>query len=185
MKLGYARIIDHESLEKQVNALVEYGCDKIFTDTLSEKTGKKDGLSALLDYARQGDIVVVSKLGRLARSIQELGQITKELKERDIGFITINQFIDTETPNNYTFFDMIEIIAEFERELIIERVKSGIQTAREKGIKLGRKSANVDQKEIAYEMYCSSDYTMKEIVEATGISRATIYRYIELKKASE
>jgi DNA invertase Pin-like site-specific DNA recombinase len=184
MKLGYARIsIDHESLEHQVNTLNEYGCDKIFKDDRTDKSGA--GFGSLLEYARNGDIVVVTKLDRLARSIQELSQIIKEFRERGIDFITINQNINTESTNTHSFFDMVDIIAEFEKELIIERVKSGIQTARDKGVKLGRKSANHSQKEIAYEMYKKNEYTMKEIVEATGLSRATIYRFIEQKKAVE
>jgi DNA invertase Pin-like site-specific DNA recombinase len=183
-KLGYARAsTDKQSLDKQISFLAEMGCLKIFTD--KKNNTEREGLKAMLEYAREGDIVIVYKLDRLAKSIQDLHRITNELKEREIDLISITQNIDTSAEKNGMVFHMIEVCAEFERELIVERIKAGIENAREKGVKLGRKEANRLHKEKAYEMYRSGEYTMNEITKATGIARATIYRYIEQKKSSE
>ncbi|RFU61274.1 recombinase family protein [Peribacillus glennii] len=183
-KLGYARASSGKhTLEKQISFLDEFGCYKIFTDNKSNT--EREGLNAMLEYAREGDIVIVFKLDRLAKSIQDLHRITSELKEREIDLISLTQNIDTSGEKGGMVFHMIEVCAEFERELIVERIKTGIENAREKGVKLGRKEANRLLKEKAYELYYSGEYTMREIVQETGLARATIYRYIEQKKSSE
>jgi DNA invertase Pin-like site-specific DNA recombinase len=119
----------------------------------------------------------------LARSIQDLQHTTDDLKARGIDIVSLTQDIDTSSEERDTVFSWIDIFAEFERELHSERIKLGIENARAKGVKLGRAEANVSMKERAYEMYCSEEHTMREIIEATGLSRATIYRYLEKKKA--
>lgn len=183
-KLGYARAsTGKQTLDKQISVLAEFGCHKIFNDKKSNT--EREGLKAMLEYAREGDIVIVYKLDRLAKSIQDLHRITNELKEREIDLISLTQNIDTSAEWGDMVFHMIGICAEFERELIVERIKAGIDNAREKGVKLGRKEADRLLKEKAYELYRSGEYTMKEITQATGLARATIYRYIEQKKSSE
>ncbi|WP_261133738.1 recombinase family protein [Bacillus sp. Marseille-Q3570] len=185
-KLGYARVAArNDALDEQVEVLEEYGCDKLFSDDRTTNNIERSGLKAMLDYAREGDIVVVMKLDRLARSIQDLQSITDELKERGIDLISLTQNIDTASENGESVFNWIDIFADFEREVHSERIRSGIDNAREKGVKLGRSEMNIDLKEKAYEMYCTGDYTMRDIVIETGLSRATVYRYIEKKKASE
>jgi DNA invertase Pin-like site-specific DNA recombinase len=185
-KLGYARIAaESDGLEEQMTALMEYGCDKIFKDDKTTKNTHEDGFKAMLEYARDGDVIVVLKLDRLARSIQDLQHTTDELKARGVDFVTLSQNIDTRTRDGEVVFSWIDLFAEFERELHSERVKLGIENARDKGVKLGRSEANHSLKEKAYEMYCSEEHTMREITEETGLSRATIYRYIEKKKAEK
>ncbi|MGM7701288.1 recombinase family protein [Pseudalkalibacillus sp. Hm43] len=185
-KLGYARVAaGSDALEEQVDALKEFGCKKIFTDDKTTKNTYKDGLNAMLEYAREGDIVVVLKLDRLARSIQELQQIIDDLKVREIDIVSITQNINTTTDHGNDIYSWIDIFADFERELHSERIKLGIENAREKGVKLGRNEASRSMKEKAFEMYQSEEHTMREIVEETGLSRATIYRYIERKKGTE
>ncbi|MCF6137227.1 recombinase family protein [Pseudalkalibacillus berkeleyi] len=185
-KLGYARVATgNDALEEQVTVLKDYGCDKIFTDDRSSKMNQREGLKALLNYAREGDVVIVIKLDRFARSIQDLQQTTEELRERGIHFISLTQNIDTSKDSDDAVFNWIEIFSEFERELHSERIKLGIENAREKGIKLGRTEADLQMKEKAFEMYHTEEFTMKEIVQETGLSRATIYRYIEKRKGSK
>lgn len=185
-KLGYARVATgDDALEEQVTVLKDYGCDKIFTDDRSSKMNQREGLKALLDYAREGDVVIVIKLDRFARSIQDLQQTTEELRERGIHFISLTQNIDTSKDPDDAVFNWIEIFSEFERELHSERIKLGIENAREKGIKLGRTEADLQMKEKAFDMYCTEEFTMKEIVQETGLSRATIYRFIEKRKGSK
>lgn len=182
-KLGYARAsTGKQTLDKQISFLAEFGCYKIFTDN---KNTEREGLKAMLEYAREGDIVIVYKLDRLAKSIQDLHRITNELKQREIDLISLTQNIDTSAERDGMVFHMIEVCAEFEKELIVERIKTGIENAREKGIKLGRKEANSLLKEKAFELYRSGEYTMKDITQETGLARATIYRYIKKKKSSE
>lgn len=182
MMLGYARGTTKYSLKDQLEKLEPLGCKKVFSD---EDILGQDGLEAMLDYAREGDIVIVIALHQLARSIQDLAKVSNELNQRGIDLISLKEDIDTTRPEGNVVFKIIGAVGDFERELITERVRTGIQTARKNGVKLGRKSANKDQKEKAFEMYAAGVYTMKEITEATALSRATIYRYIEQKKAGE
>ena len=185
-KLGYVRMPPgSQALEKQIQFLEQYGCDKIYTDSQSGKNAEREGLKAMFEYARGGDVVIVHNLSRLATSIQDLRQIINELKKRDIDVISVTEDIDTSAESGEMFFRMVDMFAEFERELTSERIRTGIHNAKEKGVQLGRKEANKDMKEKAYEMYVSNMHTMKEIVEATGLSRATIYRYINQNKSPD
>jgi DNA invertase Pin-like site-specific DNA recombinase len=142
MLIGYARVsTPSQSLDLQIDALVQAGCDKkrIFTDIASGSKTARPGLDKALDYAREGDILVVWKLDRLGRSLGHLIEVVRGLSDRGIGFKSIQESLDTTTSGGRLIFHVFGAIAEFERDLIRERTNAGLEAARARGKKGGRK----------------------------------------------
>ncbi|SFD66707.1 Site-specific DNA recombinase [Bacillus sp. OV194] len=184
MKIGYARVSTlDQNLDMQVDALKEAGCDKIYTEKLSGKRDDRSELTRCLDNLREGDTLVVYKLDRLGRSTFKLLELTAGFEKDDIDFVSIIDGIDTTTPVGKFFFRTMASIAELERDIIVERTQAGLKAARARGRIGGRPS--IPQKEIerALKLYETKEYTVPEIVEMTGVSKATLYR--SLKKVAE
>lgn len=187
MKVGYARVStgeQHESL--QVDALEKAGCEKWFVEKASGAKIERKVLKEVLGYLRPGDVFVVWKLDRAGRSLQHLITILNDLKARDIGFVSLTEHIDTTTPGGRLIFHVMGALAEFERDLIRERTHAGLVSARARGRFGGRKRVISNGKEKQIQMLMSnSDMTLSEIVEATGVSRSTLYRYRKTPKKEE
>jgi DNA invertase Pin-like site-specific DNA recombinase len=186
MLIGYARIsTPSQSLNLQIDALVQAGCDKkrIFADIASGSKTARPGLDKALDYAREGDIIVVWKLDRLGRSLGHLIEVVRGLSERGIGFKSIQESLDTTTSGGRLIFHVFGAIAEFERDLIRERTNAGLEAARTRGKKGGRKRVLTD-KQISIGKSLAADTTrsVEDICEALNISPATYYRYIHQQK---
>ncbi|MFP7416044.1 recombinase family protein [Priestia filamentosa] len=181
MIIGYARVstID-QSLNLQIDALTEYGCEEIFQEKVSGAKDEREKLMNALRMLRSGDKFVVYKLDRLARSTKRLIEIADMLRENEVEFISIQDKIDTGTAAGKAMFGMLSVLAEFERDIICERTMAGLKAARARGRKGGR--PRVDEKKLrqAIALYHSKRMSVREIQEATGISRATLYR--EIKK---
>lgn len=180
MIIGYARVstVD-QSLNIQIDALTEYGCNEIFQEKVSGAKDERENLINALRMLRCGDKFVVYKLDRLARSTKRLIEIADMLRENEIEFISIQDKIDTGTAAGKAMFGMLSVLAEFERDIIRERTMAGLKAARARGRKGGR--PKVDEKKLrqAVALYHSRRISVKEIQEATGISRATLYRTIK------
>ncbi|RAS91809.1 resolvase [Priestia endophytica] len=179
MIIGYARVstVD-QSLNLQIDALTGYGCDEIFQEKISGAKDDREELMNALRILRSGDKFVVYKLDRLARSTKRLIEIADMLRENDVKFVSIQDKVDTGTAAGKAMFGMLSVLAEFERDIIRERTMAGLKAARAR--KGGR--PRVDRKKLnqAIALYYSKRMSMREIQEATSISRATLYR--EIKK---
>lgn len=139
MKIGYARVSTaDQNLDLQISALEKAGCTTIFKEKRSAIKERPE-LDKMMSYLREGDIVVVWKLDRLARSLQHLLSIIEILKNRKIGFISLSDNISTETHLGEFFLQISGAFSQLERNLIIERTKAGLQAAKERGVTLGRK----------------------------------------------
>jgi DNA invertase Pin-like site-specific DNA recombinase len=183
MKLGYARVSTHEqSLDLQLDALEKAGCEKIYQEKISGMKDDRPQLQELLEYAREGDVLVVYKLDRLGRSTKRLIELAEELEKRGIELVSVKDNIDTTTVVGKAMFRMLAVLAEMERDLIAERTKAGLESARARGRKGGRPKKDKKQVDKALKLYASQQYTVKEIEEMTGVSKATLYR--NLKKFS-
>ncbi len=178
--LGYARVstIGQEPA-LQLDALEAAGCYRVFTDRVSGTADRRPQLDALLDQLRPGDTLVVWRLDRLGRSLRHLIDTTVRLEERGVGFRSLAEHIDTTTPTGKLVFHVFGALAEFERDLIVERTRSGLVAARARGRTGGRPAVMTPAKvEGARRMYAGREHTLAEIAATIGVGRSTVYRHL-------
>jgi DNA invertase Pin-like site-specific DNA recombinase len=179
--IGYARVSTRDqNPEGQTDALNAAGCQKLFVDHASGTLAKRPALDRALEYLREGDTLVVTKLDRLGRSVGNLKQVADRLQDQGVGLVALSQGIDTTTAGGRLFFHMLAAIAEFEHDLIVERTRDGLAAARARGRKGGPKFKMTPTKvKQARAMYDEGKYTVQQIAETFGVSRPTIYRHLE------
>lgn len=176
--IGYARIstVDQD-LALQLDALDGAGCIRVFKDKASGKLDRRPQLDACLDFLREGDTLVVWKLDRLGRSIRHLIDTVTALEGRGVGFRSITEGFDTTTPGGKLIFHVLGALAEFERNLIVERTKAGLIAARARGRKGGRpRVLTPDKVATARQLVDAGELTMARIADIVGCSTATLYR---------
>ena len=185
--IGYARVsTEDQNLDLQLDALEQRGCAKVFTEKVSGKTKERPQLKAMMEYLRDGeDTVVIYKLDRLGRSMKDLIEVTETLAVRGIGLVSIRDGIDMTTATGRLYFHIMACLAEFERDLISERTKAGLASARARGHQGGRKPADAKKLEQAYLLYDSNTLPVSDICKMVGISESTFYRYNRLRKEGE
>src|SRR5919206_366503 len=187
MLIGYARVsTQDQTLDLQLDALKKAGCEKFYTDTASGARAEREGLEEALNYAREGDVLVVWRLDRLGRSLPHLIETITLLNSRKVGFRSLTENIDTTTSGGKLVFHIFGALAEFERDIIRERTNAGLQAARARGHLGGRpkaKSLNTPKKvAMAQSLYENKNNTIDEICKTLDISRSTLYRYINVPK---
>jgi DNA invertase Pin-like site-specific DNA recombinase len=177
VKIGYARTStteQHAGLEAQLRDLEAAGIEKLFSEQVSS-VAKRDQLEAALDFAREGDVLIVTKLDRLARSVADLVKITERLKAKGVTLHILALNLDTSTPTGKLMLNMLGSIAQFERELMLERQREGIAKAKGEGKYKGRApTARARSAEVL--ALREQGKTIAQIVEDTGISRASVVR---------
>jgi DNA invertase Pin-like site-specific DNA recombinase len=180
MLIGYERVsTDDQNLALQHDALLAAGCNRIFSDKMSGAKADRPGLKQAFDFVRQGDTLVVWRLDRLGRSLKDLIALVEELESRKIGFRSLQESIDTTTSGGKLIFHLFGALAEFERNLIRERTQAGLQAARARGRKGGRRQKlTPDQIAIGRSLAADPKRSVSSICEHLGISRPTFYRYI-------
>jgi DNA invertase Pin-like site-specific DNA recombinase len=185
MRIGYARVSTQEqNLDLQKDALKRAGCEKIIADVASGKTESRSGLDRVRELLRDGDVLVVWRLDRLGRSLKHLIEVMSELEKQKIGFQSLQESIDTTTPGGKLIFHMFGALAEFERNLVSERTKAGLEAARARGRRGGRpKKLDAQQRELAIDLYKQKKHGIDEICRLLGISKPTLYAYIAEAKA--
>ncbi len=184
MLIGYARVSrDDQNLDLQLDALTKAGCERIFEEKKTGSRFDRPEFIRMLDVARKGDIIVVWKLDRLGRSLIHLIKTVTDLEGRGIQLKILQENIDTTTPMGRFTFHLFGALAEFERAQIIERTKAGLDAARARGKRGGRKKATdtIPPKNLARakELYAKREMKVEEIMQATGIpSKSTFYAYV-------
>ncbi len=158
-------------------------CDRTYTDTMSGKRFDRPQFQKMLEAARPGDIIVVWRLERLGRSLKDLITIVGELEARGVELRSLKENIDTSTPTGKLMFHLMAALAEFERDIIRERTQAGLEAARARGKKGGRRPVTEKlrpgQLERARALYAARENTVAEIMTLTGFkSRATFYKYV-------
>ncbi|MGW4516178.1 recombinase family protein [Streptomyces sp. NPDC004393] len=182
--VGYARVSTKgQLLDRQIYALTEAGCLRIFADKKSGKNAEREELRKALDYLREGDTLVVPSLDRLGRSIQDLIAIVSGLRKHGIGFTSLHEALDTTTPGGRLVFHVFAALAEFIRELIVQGTNEGLDAARARGTRLGRPPAMTEEQiRHARDLLTRPENTVTSIARLLGVSRNTIYKYVpELK----
>lgn len=179
--VGYSRIsTSGQEHSLQLDALERAGCVRIFSDQASGALDRRPELNRLFDFLREGDTLVVWRLDRMGRSLRHLVETITNLSDRGIGFVSLHESINTTTPGGRLVFHVFAALAEFERDLISERTFAGLAAARARGRRGGRPSVMTPTKLLmAQEMYASGNHTVSAISDATGVSRATIYRHLK------
>ncbi|BBX39598.1 recombinase family protein [Mycobacterium simiae] len=178
-RVGYTRVSTvAQTLDQQNEALEAAGATKTFSDTMSGARDDRPGLAALMQYVREGDVVVVWKLDRLGRNMLHVLATVKELSDRGVKLISISDGIDSSTPAGRLMIGVLGSLAEYERELIKERTALKRKASRASGTKFGRPRKVGDVEHIATAKRMQSDgHTGKAIARYLGVSRATMYRY--------
>lgn len=184
MLVGYARVsTDDQNLNLQRDALQLAGCEKIFEDQISGAKAERPGLHAVLQFVRTGDTLVIWRLDRLSRTLKDLIEMVKLLESNGIGLKSLQESIDTTSSSGMLIFHLFGALAEFERNLTRERTQAGLQAARARGRKGGRpKVLNKDKQALAVQLYDERKHTVAQICELMGVSKPTLYKYIDSVK---
>lgn len=182
MLVGYARVsTQDQKLDMQIDALTKAGCEKIFAEKMTGMRRDRPEYQALKEFVRTNgeDTVVVYKLDRLGRSLRHLIQEMQYFRESNVGFKSIQENIDTTTSGGKLFFHIFAAMAEFERDVIIERTKTGLEAARARGRLGGRpKKVSDSQLEMLKRLYADKDNNITDICTSFKISKSSLYRLV-------
>lgn len=181
-KIGYARVSTREqNLSSQEDALGKAGCVRIFTDKISGKEFNREGLAACMDYLRPGDTLVIYRLDRLGRSVKEMLDLCASLESRRIKLVSLQDNLDTSTAVGRFTMQILASLAEYNRSLILEGCRAGIEAAKKRGVRFGRQAGvkmKKPKKEAVIQLYRAGT-SIPQIMDITGIrSKQTIYNYL-------
>lgn len=175
--VGYARVSSvGQTLEVQLDKLGH--CDKVYQEKASGTSQKRPQLSACMDYVREGDTLVVTRLDRLARSTFHLCQIAKDLEEKQVNLQVLDQNINTSDATGRLLFNMLGAIAQFETEIRAERQMDGILKAKRRGVQFGRKKDLSPEQVSELREHRKQGALIKELMQEYQLSKASVYRYL-------
>lgn len=179
MRIGYARAIEEDQdCQKQRELFEEFGCDVIHLEAHNSPKQRTE-LRKMLGQVGAGDRIIVMKLHVLADSTRQLVEIVEALEEKEAFLHSEQESIDTATGKSFSFLEVVKHLADFQSDSISAKTKAGLSEAKQKGMHAGRpRKADANVKK-AIEMYKSKSYSLAEIKEQTGISKSTLYRYLE------
>lgn len=183
MKVGYVRVSTVEQNEgRQVLAMKEHGVDKVFVDKASGKNTKREKLDEMLRFVREGDVLYVSEFSRLARSTKDLLAIVEQLSAKGVDIVSLKENIDTTTASGRMMLTVVAAIAQFEREIMLERQREGIELAKKAG-KFEKPCISVPDElfDAVYERYLRRELTKSGMCRELGISRPTLNRILKEK----
>ena len=181
--IGYVRVstID-QNLEPQVNELKSAGCETVFKDVISCVKAERPGLNDALDFLRRGDTLVVWKLDRLGRSMKHLVETVTALGDRRVGFRSLTEGVDTTTTGGTLVFHLFSALAQFERDLIVERTQAGLKAATMRGRKGGRKPVVTHKKLEQARAHISDGLTVREAAARLKVSKTSLYKALRDQK---
>jgi DNA invertase Pin-like site-specific DNA recombinase len=180
MKIGYARVSTNaQDTSMQMDALRKHGCERIFEDQESGAVDSRNGLAQAIASLRPEDHFVVWRLDRASRSIRKLIELAEDLAKRGVHFVSLSESIDTSTPGGKLTFHLFAALAEFERNLIRERTKAGLDAARARGRLGGRpEKLTCEDAHTLVCMYRDKKHSLEQLARLFGISKQTIYAYV-------
>lgn len=180
MIIGYARVsTSTQNLDGQCDTLRHAGCERIYSEKISGARSERPELARMLDALREGDTVIITELTRLGRSVKDLFSIIERIRQAGASIKSLREtWLDTTSPQGNLLLSIFAGLAEFERDLIRQRTREGLASARARGRRGGRPKADASKLQTALRMHESRLHTIAEITAATGISRATLYRAV-------
>lgn len=189
MIYGYARVSTQgQNLESQLTELKKEGAEEIYQDKASGKSLNRDGLNDLLSPLTEGDTLIVTKMDRIARNVREGIDLISQLNEKGIKLHVLNMGVFDGSPTSKLFTNILLSVADWEREMLLERQRAGIEEAKKRGAYKGRakkytsKNASLVHALELYDNRDTNKMTMNKIAEVTQISRATLYRAIKVRE---
>lgn len=175
---GYARVsTQQQELNRQIDILKSYDCNEIITERMTGTKSNRPELNRLKDKVRDGDLLIIESFSRLGRSTKDLIELVEWFEKKGVKIISVKESFDTTTPQGKLMLTVFQAFSQFERDLIVQRTKEGLESARARGRKGGRPRVREKKIENALKLYNSKEYSIREIVEMTGVSQATLYRY--------
>jgi len=185
MRIGYARVsTEEQNLRMQLDALRAADCDRVYRDEgVSAVAKKRPGLERALRRLKAGDVLVVWKLDRLGRSLTHLIDVIGELRDAGIGFQSLQEQIDTTSAGGRFYFHMLAALAEFERELIVERTKAGMNAARRAGVRLGRPPKLTEDQIEAARVQIASGGSVTAAAAGLGVHPTTLARALRKRES--
>lgn len=180
MLVGYARVsTDTQSTDGQIDALKAVGCERVFEEQMSGTRSDRPQLAAALSYARDGDVLVVARLDRLARSMKQLLATVETLQEHGIGLRSLHEAIDTTSATGRLVFHIFAALGQFEVELLRERTRTALAASRARG-RVGGRPPALDAIKVtaAKAMLSSGEMTAAEVAKQIGCSPSTLYRHV-------
>ena len=174
---GYARVsTEQQNLDRQLDALRKYGCDVIYNEKMTGTKRDRPELAKMLDRMTEGDTVVIESLSRLGRSTKDLIELTELFQSKGVHLVSLKESIDTSTSTGKLLFTLMSAIAQFERDVIADRTREGLKSARARGRTGGRPRTDADAVRKAIKLYNTRQYSIREIEELTGVKKSTLYR---------
>lgn len=181
-KYGYARVsTQNQELARQIDLLEKEDCNEILTEKITGPKTNRPQLDRLRDKLRSGDTVIVESFSRLGRSTKDLIELVSYFEDNNIKLISLKENFDTKSPQGKLMMTVFQAFSQFERDLIVERTKEGLKSARARGRNGGRPRVNHADVNRAIKLYNSKEYSINEITNMTGISSSTLYRYLNEK----
>ena len=179
---GYARVsTEQQNLDRQIDMLQKYGVDFIYNEKMTGTKRNRPELEKLLERLTEGDTVVVESLSRLGRSTKDLIWLMETFNSKGVNLVSLKESIDTTTSTGKLLFTLMSAIAQFERDVIADRTREGLNSARARGRKGGRPRTDSEQLRKAIKLYNTQQYSLAEIEDMTGVKRSTLYRGIRSK----
>ena len=179
MKVGYVRVsTEDQNTIRQENLMKELGVEKVYIEKISGKNADRPELKAMMDFVREGDVVIVESISRFARSTRHLLTLVEQLTQKNVEFVSQKENIDTTTPQGRFMLTVFGAMAELEREQTLQRQKEGIAAAKAEGKYKGRKPIQVDEsllKDVHTKWY-KNEVTSNHAMKILGLSRNTFYR---------
>lgn len=184
MIVGYARVsTTDQHLERQLDSLEAHGCDRIYKEKMTGTKANRPELEKLICALRSGDTLVIESFSRLSRSTKDLLEIIDKLTQMGVNLVSLKEKLDTTTPTGKLMLTMLAALSQFERDIIAERTRDGLRAARARGRKGGRKPVGSEEaKRKALAMYSANSLTNTEIAKISGVSTATLSRWIAAHK---
>lgn len=180
---GYARVSTKEQiLDTQIQQLEARKCDTIIKEKMTGATFKRPELEKLLSEIKEGDTIIVTRVDRLGRNTQQLLQLVEDLQQRKVALYIIELGLEATHRNGRLFLTILSALAENERELLAEKRTAGLENAKAKGVKLGRKGIAKGKLEHALDLWKQCEMTIKQIEESTGVGKSILYREIQKRE---
>ena len=177
---GYARVsTEAQNLDRQLDALKKHGVDHVYNEKLTGTKRDRPELVKMLERMTEGDTVVVESLSRLGRSTKDLIELTEIFHSKGVHLVSLKESIDTSTSTGKLLFTLMSAIAQFERDVIADRTREGLNSARSRGRTGGRPKTNTEQVKKAVKLYKTRQYSIREIEDMTGVKKDTLYRSMQ------